>query len=237
MTRSSGEPWTEEEIRRAAEMWADGHSGEEIGRTLGRSRSGTLAIMARNRRLFPKRGQPKPETEYAGGEDVIRQAAKMWVEGKSARAIGDALGMTPNQISGIAAKRREMFPKRGKGSKTKTASKSPRKSAQVVPMRPQPKPAPQPRPRPEEPLPAAVATADAFKPLPGSEPVLLWEIGAFQCHWPVGEGDPMAETFTRFCGCRVASPKLSYCAVHQRLSEGEGTRGERDAIRAAKRAA
>lgn len=83
---------------------------------------------------------------------------------------------------------------------------------------------------------ARPARADAFRPLPGVSPVPMAE--ARGCRWPVHEaGDPMQESATHVCGAERVHPKLAYCPVHHRLSVGRGTQSERDAVRAARRAA
>jgi GcrA cell cycle regulator len=79
------------------------------------------------------------------------------------------------------------------------------------------------------------ASADVPEPveIPQSERVALLGLSADACRWPIG--DPGAEDF-RFCGAKVQKPGASYCGYHAGVSAGVGTRSERDALRAARKA-
>lgn len=74
----------------------------------------------------------------------------------------------------------------------------------------------------------AVGTWNA---LPGAEPVGIMDLTERTCRWPVSDGAPFL-----FCGCQVAAGS-SYCPTHKHIGTGTGTRGEKDALSAAKSAA
>ncbi len=57
-----------------------------------------------------------------------------------------------------------------------------------------------------------ISKADAFSPIKGAEPVLLENLGAHQCHWPVSG---FAGTEPLLCGMNAAS---LYCQSHTRLA-------------------
>lgn len=72
--------WTEENIKKAAQMWDQGSSMGEIAKELGITRNSVSGKMSRNRSIFPKKGQParepvlikKKAREYQKPSSVMR---------------------------------------------------------------------------------------------------------------------------------------------------------------------
>ncbi len=88
-----------------------------------------------------------------------------------------------------------------------------------------------PRPKPKE-KPVMVDTpvielplkADAYKPLPGINPVGITELTEATCRWPI-DGE-----VTLYCGDKPTLGSV-YCLCHRTMSVGKGTESERKAVR------
>jgi transposase len=50
--------------------------------------------------------------EKRGAHHLLPQAAQMWADGMSQRAIGKALGVSESTIAGLASRNRDKMPKR-----------------------------------------------------------------------------------------------------------------------------
>ncbi len=134
--------------------------------------------------------------------DTLRQ---LWLEGHSARVIGDRLGRTRNSVIGrvhrlnlakrvttVNAPRKKPTPKAyNPGAFRKSRAKP--AEMRVVPVKP---------PRPQE------------VPPPEARMISLMDLTPFTCKWPIGHpGEPGFA----FCGA-VPFPNRVYCEHHARLA-------------------
>ncbi len=53
---------------------------------------------------------------------------------------------------------------------------------------------------------------NAFRALPGSEPIAVVSHRQGQCRWPIGEGPFL------FCGCDTPDPNSNYCPAHAAIA-------------------
>ncbi len=132
--------------------------------------------------------------------DTLRQ---LWLEGHSARVIGDRLGRTRNSVIGrvhrlrlakrisTIGERKKPGPKKNPGAFRKSRARPPElRVARVKPPRPQEVPSPEAR------------------------MISLMELTPFTCKWPLGHpGEPGFA----FCGA-VPFPNRVYCEHHARLA-------------------
>ena len=77
--------------------------------------------------------------------------------------------------------------------------------------------------------PAPVLREDAFRPLPGADPIGLMDLRDTTCRWPVGEVP------WRFCGCRCEAEK-AYCEAHARMATRKPYPAEERLLAAGRRA-
>lgn len=90
--------------------------------------------------------------------------------------------------------------------------------------------APRPAPKPVSNVLQFATREPAPEYAPDHPTKLLWQLAAIECRWPVdGVG---AET--QFCS-QHRSGESSYCEHHRVLSIGQGSRGERQALKTLKR--
>ncbi len=148
--------------------------------------------------------------------DTLRQ---LWLEGHSARVIGDRLGRTRNSVIGrvhrlrlakrisTIGERKKPGPKKNPGAFRKSRAKPP--ELRVVRIK---------LPRPQE------------VPPPEARMVSLMELKPLDCKWPIG--DPALPGFG-FCGAR-AFASFPYCQHHVALAYmPPKARAERQAERVA----
>ncbi|MCB8835959.1 hypothetical protein [Aurantimonas sp. VKM B-3413] len=237
----------------AADLAAQGQSLREIGGALGVSTSTIKQLKAAHPERFPAAPAPVADS-------TIDRAAAMWASGSTATAIADALGMRDNVFLHIRRTNRARFPKRSRGAKPARAApigrggeaaisppvgemggspeggasaRSSARSARVSP--PSALPGISPARGEISSFDAGAHTAppakaDAFRPLPSTEPARLWD--ACGCRWPVhvDGSDPMASATVFVCdavqavtgttrdGAAVRSP---WCAAHAAMASGE----------------
>ncbi|MCD1644305.1 hypothetical protein [Aurantimonas coralicida] len=221
--------WSDDEISWAAAHWADGGTYAAIAKTFGVSRSAIAGLVDRNPDRFVRRR--KIRLAIVERLDVV---APLWRAGLPAREIGERTGLARNQIYDLARAHPVRLPPRERGP-------APIQRAQpAVARAATPVPAAEPVKRSQAPDPPA--KADAFRPLPGRRPALLWE--SCGCRWPVhvDGSDPMQNTTLFVCDAAPATKSrtpdgrpipASYCATHTAMAAGEREwRAKRDAMEA-----
>jgi hypothetical protein len=219
--------WSDDEITRAAAMWADGGTYAEIAKALGVSRNAVAGLVDRNPDRFVRRRKIR-----LGIAERLNVVAPLWRAGLPAKEIGERTGLARNQIYDLARTHPDRLPPRERGP-------APIQRAQhAVSQAATPAPAAEPVKRPERLDPPA--KADAFRPLPGTSPALLQDYCG--CCWPVhvDGSNPMQVGTLFFCdatpaikgwtpdGRPIPSP---YCAAHAAMAHGETEwRAKRDAM-------
>lgn len=225
--------WSDDEIARAAGLWAEGASYAAISRALGVSRNAIAGLVDRNPDRFPRRRGMR-----LGIVERLEVVAPLWRAGLPAKEIGARTGLGRHQIYDLAREHPDRLPPRERGP-------APIQRAQAAVARvAKPMPVEEPAKRPERLDPPA--KADAFRPLPGTTPALLWE--SCGCSWPVHvDGtDPMQNTTLFVCNAVPAIKSRTpdgrpipapYCATHVAMAAGEtewrAKREAQDARRAA----
>lgn len=155
----------------------------------------------------------------------IETMARMWnTDGLSTGQIARHFGLTRGKLSGIMSRNRLNFPKRNR-SAAQTANE--RRSAFVsVKVQEETKSAPQSNCE-------AISKAEAIAYDAGRMPHAkgLMDLAPCACRWALTADGPHM-----FC-CAEIAPLSPYCEHHTMRSKGPGTRGERRAVKDARRAA
>lgn len=161
---------------------------------------------------------PNAKTTFTWDEESTKKMVALWMEGYSASEVAFAMGHNLSRNSIIGKVHRLKLKRAGKGfvpgdqRKRFDLPKAPSKPRQPK----QPKVAAVKVAAPAEPAPPVIPAvpyrpkADAWKALPGVEPVALVDLERGMCRWPIGEGKPFM-----FCG---ASAKGKYCTHHRAVS-------------------
>ncbi|MCC4299466.1 hypothetical protein [Aurantimonas coralicida] len=218
--------WSDDEITRAASMWVAGGTYAAIAKTFGVSRGAIAGLVDRNPDRFVRRREIR-----LGIAERLDVVSPLWRAGLPAKEIGDRTGLARNQVYDLARAHPDRLPPRERGP-------APIQRAQAAVARAaKPMPAEEPAKRPERLDPPA--KADAFRPLPGRPPALLWD--SCGCRWPVhvDGADPMQNTTLFVCDAAPAikgrtqdgrSIPAPYCATHVAMAAGETEwRAKRDA--------
>ena len=225
--------WSDDEITRAAGLWAEGASYAAVGRALGVSRNAIAGLVDRNPDRFARRRGMR-----LGIVERLEVVAPLWRAGLAAKEIGARTGLARHQIYDLARDHPDRLPPRERGP-------APIQRAQAATARTtRPLPAAESVDRPERRDPPA--KADAFRPLPGTTPALLWQ--SCGCHWPVhvDGADPMQNTTLFVCDAAPAIKGRTqdgrpipapYCAAHVAMAQGETEWRQKREARDARRAA
>lgn len=154
-------------------------------------------------------------------QERIERATRMWLDGRSAKAIAEELGgLTRNAVIGKIDRLGLMRADRGTGAQTARTAPTP-PSRPTTTARPPRKPAtpkaPVPKTSTAEPItvaPAAIPVVPAVTREPVHEPVRIMDLRDYMCRWPIG--DPNSDSF-RYCG-RRNKPGGPYCEGHVRMA-------------------
>lgn len=166
--------------------------------------------------------------------DRMKLVKPLWRAGVPGREIVARTGLTQHQLNWLVRKHPKELPSRGRGRSLLAGTRRvPAPSAGRQPAEPDVRRDPP-------------AKADAFRPLPGTRPALLWQ--SCGCHWPVhvDGADPMQNTTLFVCDAAPAikgrtqdgSPiPAPYCAAHVAMAQGETEWRQKREARDARRAA
>ena len=172
-----------------------GLSNDRIAERLGAPSHHAVAGVIRRAKAngHVKDTAAKPVRKRDWDQAAMQKAANLWHKGWPTSRIAVELGVSRNAIVGIAGRNRDLFPDRS-GSPGVGADKP-------MPCQPEPDSRPPDRQR-------------AFEPMPGCEPVTLFDLSPMQCRWPVNgfDGDEPI-----FCG-QFCERDEAYCAFHQRIA-------------------
>lgn len=232
--------WSKAELARAAELWNDGYSAEDISMMLSRefdtmrSRNSVVGIAHRHRDLFRRKGRlqvvPKTREElrkrFTGNGARWSQAekahaARLWREGMAPALIAQELSVrfgtrrTDKSVYALAKAEPERFPRRSaKGQCAGNIwAKQAARAADPEFIRPEP---------------MAVGKVEAAAYDAASRHAPLDDLEWSDCRWPVN--DAARGEVHLFCGLHAEKPG-GYCAHHAQRAWGEGTRGENAAER------
>lgn len=166
----------------------------------------------------------------AGGdwtEDTLKEAAALWMQGKSAAQIGNAIGRSRNAVLGKAHRMPELFPARGDRRPSVTVRRVVEKlrGPRATPVRVKSAPAPR---TPRLPKPEPVDVPDGWirergEPirndlsvfaLAGIEPVAFVDLGRDACRFPLQAAEVKAGPDMPCCGAKTEEGK-SYCDAHR----------------------
>lgn len=225
-------------VDRAAPLWARGDIAQQIADALGLTRGQIMGFVHRNRDRFPPR-RPQRAADLALERDAaLAVADRLWPAGIPIAGIAATAGVEAERLRNwIRSAGPARFPERAPG----TVRDMPRTS---IPARASGRAVETGDARDVASAPPApvdhASRADAFRPLPGTTPELLWQ--ATGCRWPVHvDGSDPARTATLHC-CNASMPAKDpddrrsglppYCPVHAEMARGKGTESERRAPRA-----
>ena len=164
--------------------------------------------------------------------DVLKRAAILWKDGRSAGEIAKAIGTSRNAVCGKVFRHPDIFPPRGKVGGASAARRvveklrGPREPASRTKaeravrapalLKAQPEPIA---------LPAGWTDRDAPRfdldryQRPGFEPVAFISLARRQCHFPLQAFEAKAGPEMPCCGAPVAGDDR-YCAEHRHLMTG-----------------
>lgn len=197
-------PWPPEQEARLRALWADQSLtlvavADALNLPLGKVSYRAEAL-----------GLPrKPSTRDKRSAEARDEIVRLWRAGKSAREIGDQLGMTRNAVigvihrAGLGNKRENPFQSRPK----KPPIHKPRK-AKAMPKLIVCGGGNTVLEKPDAGPPKVTISARAWEALPGSDPKPLTH--ATGCKWPIGD-EPL------FC-CLPVEGEGAYCPEHKRRS-------------------
>lgn len=163
-------------------------------------------------------------------DDVVKRAAALWRDGKSAGEIARMLGMSRNAVCGKAFRHPEIFPPRGTTGGASAARRTVEKlRGPMTPVERARPVRPVSAPRVQKPKPVALpdgwSRADGARfdldryQRPGVAPVAFISLTRSQCHFPLQCFDAKAGPDMPCCGAPVAG-KDRYCAEHRQIMTG-----------------
>lgn len=205
--------WTTDAINKAAKMWDEQFSSEEIAAVFpGCNKNMILGLAFRNRDKFQLRitGEPNRKPRNVN----LVEMARMWNETEyTASHIGKLFDMSATNVRSLVAKHKDKFVSRRGGVKRRDEEKVE---------------------APETPsieytygtYAAPVLDAYEISRLPG---ISMADNNG--CKWPLTDTGPHM-----FCGCEKLELK-PYCSYHVRKALGFGTISERRAIKDARKIA
>ncbi|WP_158873967.1 helix-turn-helix domain-containing protein [Antarcticirhabdus aurantiaca] len=193
-------------------------------------------------------------------DPLVEAIAAMWAEGKTYGPIMQATGLTKGRLSWIIKCNPARFPKRDRSASGRVAGARRRAgpdqltpaisngSVEVDETTVSIDTAPVSAPIAADPVDAAPAEVadgdtgpaeaaderpardDAFRPLPGFQPVPLIDALSATCRWPVyPAGRTRFGVAVHCCGRATGDLKRSYCDTHTRMARGAGSSAERAA--------
>ncbi len=212
--------------------------------------------------MLDKVAFPPHSVEPAAPDPRLVTAAALWAEGKSIADVAAAIGVPKPTLASWMRADRVRFPQRDRsagaravaarrrvsrnGSAPEIAERSIEVDEAPVSVDAAPVSAPIPA-DPVDAVPLSVADIntgpveaaddrpardDAFRPLPGFEPVALVDAASATCRWPVyPAGRSRFGVAVHCCGRATGDLKRSYCDTHARMAHGAGSSAERAALK------
>lgn len=222
MTTKPRVQWTDQNISTASRFWADGKTMTDLAQYFNVSRSTVSGMIARNRDKFEVRNgaDAAPLRKRIGGKSQgVRNKARnptwteaqfaiaiaLWVEGKSLRRIGAALGLSASTVQSVTVRFADRFPKR---SNARTGRPSYRNA-----------------PRSNEPVRGFVGNPESQASerydftryqIENTDPVAYWKLTGCQCHFPLEKFEAVSGPDTPCCGQENLEGR-AYCNTHWKL--------------------